>query len=260
MKRAFADLFQGLAKAWVWTALAMQDIRLRYRGSMLGPFWLTLNVCVMIASMGFLYAKLFRTEVETYLPFLTAGIVFWQMISTTISDCCSTFIAAQNIIQQVRMPFSIHVYRVICRNLIVLAHTIVVIPLVLIILQRPIGWQIVLVVPGALLLAINGVFLGLLLGMVSARFRDVPPIVQNFVQVLFFITPIFWAPEMLGRWAFVSQFNPLFAAIDIMRSPIVGPDYLPYSSWLVMLGVTVVLGVVALVLFSRFRARLPYWV
>src|SRR5690242_18557813 len=32
------DLVEGLRRYWMWTALAMQDIRLRYRGSVLGPF------------------------------------------------------------------------------------------------------------------------------------------------------------------------------------------------------------------------------
>ncbi len=260
LKRALDDLIAGLRKAWIWTTLAMQDIRLRYRGSMLGPFWLTLTIAIMIGSMGFLYAKLFHTAVATYLPFVTVGIVFWQTISATITDSCNCFTAAAAVIQQVRMPFSIHVYRVIYRNLIVLGHTVVIIPIVLVAFHTPVNWHIVLLVPALALLSVDALFLGLLLGMMSARYRDVPPIIQNLVQVLFFVTPVFWSPAQLGRWAAVSQFNPLFAAIDIVRSPIVGPEFVPYISWLIMLGLTVVLGSLALPVFARFRARIPYWV
>jgi len=258
--RALYDLTAGFGKVWVWSTLAWQDIKLRYRGSVLGPLWLTLTIVIMVGSMGFLYAKLFHMDVKTYLPFLTVGMVFWQMIQSTITDSCSCFVQSAAIVQQVRMPFSIHIYRMICRNLIVLAHTVVVIPIVLVIFHRPISWEIVLLLPALALLSLNALFLGIILGMISARYRDVPPIVQNLVQVLFFITPIFWAPEQLGRWAAVSQFNPLFAAVDILRSPIIGPHFVPYMSWLVMTGVTVAIGAVALPMFSRYRARIPYWV
>lgn len=258
--RAVYDLTSGFGKVWVWSTLAWQDIKQRYRGSVLGPLWLTLTIVIMVGSMGFLYAKLFHMDVKTYLPFLAVGMVFWQMIQSIITDSCTCFVQAAAIVQQVRMPFSIHVYRMICRNLIVLAHTVVVVPIVLIIFRTHIGWQIILLLPALALLSLNAVFLGIVLGMISARYRDVPPIVQNLVQVLFFVTPVFWTPEQLGRWAAVSQFNPLFAAIDILRSPIIGPHFVPYVSWLVMTGVTIVVGAVALPMFSRYRARIPYWV
>ena len=257
--KAFADLIEGFGKSWIWIALAMQDTRLRYRGSVLGPFWLTFTIVIAVGSMGFLYAKLFKTNVHEYLPYLAAGMVFWQLIASTITDCCNCFVAGQSIIQQVRMPFSVHVYRILFRNLIVLGHTVVIIPIVLLLFQIPINWHIVLLVPGLALLSLDALLLGLILGMVSARFRDVPPIVQNLVQMLFFVTPIFWSPDLLGAWAGIARLNPLFAAIDILRSPILGPEYTPYISWLVMSGVTVVLAALAIPFFARFRARIPYW-
>jgi ABC-type polysaccharide/polyol phosphate export permease len=260
LSRALTDLTEGLGKAWIWTALATQDIRMRYRGSMLGPFWLTLTIVIMVGSMGFLYAKLFKMDVQTYLPFLTVGMVFWQLISSTIGDSCNCLVAAISIVRQVRMPFSVHVYRMLYRNIIVLGHTIVIIPIVLVFFRKGVDWHILLLVPGLMLLAVDGLFLGLILGMVSARFRDVPPIVQNLVQVLFFVTPIFWAPAMLGKWETVASLNPLFAAVDILRSPILGPDYTPFHSYIVMLAFTVLLGAIALPMFSRYRARIPYWV
>jgi ABC-type polysaccharide/polyol phosphate export permease len=260
LSRALTDLVEGFDKTWIWSALAMQDIRMRYRGSTLGPFWLTLTITIMVGAMGFLYAKLFRMDVETYLPFLTVGMVFWQLISSTIGDSCNCLVSAISIVRQVRMPFSVHVYRMLYRNLIVLAHTIVIIPVVLILFGKGVDWHIVLLVPGLILLAVDGLFLGLILGMVSARYRDVPPIVQNLVQVLFFVTPIFWAPEMLGKWQGMASFNPLFAAVDILRAPILGPDYTPYHSYAVMLAFTALLGAIAIPMFSRYRARIPYWV
>ena len=93
---AVRDLLNGLRKSWFWFALASQDIKLRYRGSVLGPFWITLSTIIMIAGMGVLYAKLFNQSPETYLPFLSIGLVVWQFISGITTEGCHTFLAAES--------------------------------------------------------------------------------------------------------------------------------------------------------------------
>src|SRR5262249_30677097 len=85
-------------------------------------------------------------------------------------------------------------------------------PVVLMIFSVPVGWTVLFIVPALVILTINGIWVSMLLGMVSARYRDVPPIVMNFVQVIFFLTPIFWPPEALGIWMQALPLNPLFAA------------------------------------------------
>jgi homopolymeric O-antigen transport system permease protein len=123
--------------------------------------------------------------------------VIWTFVSTVINDGCQTFLSARNIITQVRMPYTIHACRTVCRNLIILSHNMVVVPLVLMIFSVPVGWTVVFILPALVILAINGIWISILLGMISARYRDVPPIVMNFVQVMFFLTPIFWPQKRL---------------------------------------------------------------
>src|SRR5262249_45284223 len=189
---AWADLVEGMTKSWMWWAMAMQDIKMRYRGSLLGPFWLTISMVIMIAAMGLIYARMFNMEISRYLPFLTVGLVIWGFVSTVITEGCQTFLSAQNVITQVRMPFSIHAWRNVYRNLIVLAPNMIIVTIVLVMFAVPITWHALMIVPAMLILVINGIWLSILLGMISARYRDFAPIVTSFVQVVFFITPIFW--------------------------------------------------------------------
>ncbi|HVA15187.1 MAG TPA: ABC transporter permease [Stellaceae bacterium] len=256
---AARDLVAGLGKSWLWTAMAMQDIRLRYRGSLLGPFWITLSTAVMVGVMGVIYPHLFHTDVRSYLPFLAIGIVVWQFIQTVIIDSCQVFLDAQGVILQAPLPFSIHVYRMVARNFIVLAHNLVIIPAVLVILRVPIGLSALQIVPALTLIAINGVWLGILFGMISARFRDIPPIVASVVQVLFFITPIFWSPEVLGKWERLFELNPIFAAIDVIRAPLLGKAPV-FLSWPVLAATTVIGSTLTFAFFARFRSRIAYWI
>ena len=256
---AWADLVEGMSRTWMWSAMAMQDIKMRYRGSLLGPFWLTISMVIMIAAMGLIYARMFNMEISSYLPFLTVGLVIWSFVSTVITEGCQTFLSAQNIITQVRMPFSVHAWRTVYRNLIVLAHNMVIVPLVLIIFAVPVSWHAVVILPAIVILMINGVWVSILLGMISARYRDFAPIVTSFVQVVFFVTPIFWPPEAVGVWMQALPLNPLFAAIDVVRAPLLGNAPLPYS-WTVLLIVTVVGCLGTFALFVKFRSRIAYWI
>ena len=157
-------------------------------------------------------------EITRYLPFLTVGLVIWNFVSTVIIEGCETFLSAQNVITQVRMPFWFTL-GIVYRNLIVLAHNMVIVPLVLIIFRVSVDWTVIVIVPALAVLTINGIWLSILLGMISARYRDVPLIVVSLVQVIFFITPIFWPPEALGIWMQALPLNPLFAAVDWCALP-----------------------------------------
>lgn len=239
--------------------MAFQDIKLRYRGSLFGPFWLTLSTMIMIGSMGVIYPHLFHTDIHTYLPFLAIGIVIWQFVQTMVTDGCQTFISAQEIILQAPMPFSVHVYRMVARNFIIFAHNFLIIPFVLVIFGEPTGLAAIEVIPALALIAVNGVWLGIFFGMSSARFRDVPPVTASAFQVLFFITPVFWAPEVLGKWETLFELNPIFAAIDVIRAPLLGKQPAELS-WLVLVVTTVVGSGLTFAFFARFRSRIAFWI
>ena len=256
---AWCDLAEGAARSWMWVALALQDIKLRYRGSILGPFWLTTSTLVMVVAMGAIYSTLFHMDAASYLPYLAIGLVIWQFISTVVTEGCDTFLRAESVIQQIPIPFSVHAYRAVCRNLLVLAHSFVIIPIAIVIFGPPISWRVVEAVAGLVMLAIDALWISVLLGMISARFRDVPPIVGNFLQVAFFLTPVFWPIEAVGGWKRLLALNPLFAAIDVIRAPLLGKAAVP-TSWAIVFVSTVVGCAVTFLLFARFRTRIAYWI
>ncbi len=252
------DLAEGLSKWRLWSLMGWQDIRQRYRRSILGPFWLTLSMGVLVGTMGVLYGVLFDLPIDDYLPFLALGFVSWRLISESITEGCTAFIDSEHLIKHVKLPFSTFVYRVLWRNLIIFAHNFVIYLVVALVFAIRPGTTALLVLPGLALIAANAVWIGLLLGMVCTRFRDVPQIVTSLLQIAFFLTPIIWTPELLsGRIAFVHG-NPFFHFVELVRAPLLGhaPTML---SWAVALGVAAGGWCVTLLFFRRFRSRIPYW-
>jgi ABC-type polysaccharide/polyol phosphate export permease len=256
---ATRDLLAGMSRSWIWTRLAYQDIKERYRGSVLGPFWVTLTNLILVAAMGSIYSELFNAEIETYVPYIMTGILIWQYISGLINEGCFTFTNAREVIQQVPMPFSVQGYRVVYRNLIVLAHNAVIVPFGLLLFHVPVNWHVIEVIPALVMLSLNGFWMCMLLGAVSTRFRDIPPIVGNVVQVLFFLTPIFWPIDSVQKLKHILVLNPFFAWIDVARAPLLGLEPEP-TSWPLLIGCTVLGSLLSFVFFVRFRERIAYWI
>jgi ABC-2 type transport system permease protein/lipopolysaccharide transport system permease protein len=255
---ALADLCAGLSRSWQWSAMAVQDIKLRYRGSVLGPFWVTLSTGIMVGAIGIIYARLFTVQTSHYLPFLAIGLLLWHFISTVITEGCQAFLSSRHIVHQVCMPLSVHAWRTVYRNLLVLLHCAVILPIVLIMSPPPLGWPVVTIIPALALMVINAFWITLLLGMVSARYRDVPPIAASAVRVVFFVTPVFWPSESLGDWEQLLPLNPFFAAIEVVRAPLLGREPLAYS-WLALVLVTLLGCACTFVVFARCRPRIAYW-
>jgi ABC-type polysaccharide/polyol phosphate export permease len=253
-----ADLIAGL-RAWrLWTMLGWNDIRQRYRRSVLGPFWITLSVSIFILVLSFIYSRIFKVELSTYMPFLALGYVLWGFISTTVIESCGTFIEGERIIKQIRLPYSMYVFRAVWRNFLVLLHTIgIYIPIALIFSVHP-GFGILLMIPGLILLYINLVWVSVVLSILCARYRDLVQIITTAVQIMLFATPIMWPIEALGPSRIIADVNPLYHILDVVRGPLLGhhPEAL---SWIVSAGLAVGGCIVSLLLLRRTVRRIVFW-
>ena len=252
------DLMAGVRRWRLWSRLGWHDIRKRYRRSILGPFWLTLSMAIMVGSLGLIYGTLFRLDLEGYLPFLAIGLATWTFVSSFLNEGCVSFIELEPLIKNVRIPMSVHILRVLWRNLIIFAHNIVIFAVVALVFQVWPGAAGPLSLAGLALLLVNASWIMLLLGMVCTRFRDVPPIVASVVQLLFFVTPVMWKPELLGDRRYLMALNPFHHLIEIIRAPLLG-QVPGWESWAV--AVLFALGGWAFTFacFARFRKRIAYW-
>ena len=253
------DIKEGLLSYHVWTILGWYDIRQRYRRSTIGPLWITLSLGITVAAMGILYGKLFHQDLHNYLPYLTSGMVIWSLVSMIVNDSTTVFANAAGIIKQIRLPLSLHILRMITRNLVIFAHNMLVFVVVGFLFHVHIGWPILLFPFALFLWIINALWVGLLLGALCARFRDVTQIIMSMVQILFFVTPVMWRTEALGNHAWLVQINPLSQYFDILRDPLLGQTS-PLISWEIALAGTILGWIVTLILFSKYRARVVYWV
>jgi ABC-type polysaccharide/polyol phosphate export permease len=256
---ARSDLRRGVTDWRMWMLLGMNDIRQRYQRSRVGQFWITLSMLVTIAALGGVYSYLFRMSIQEYLPPLTMSIVAWGLISSMVNESCYVFTGSESYVRQVPMPKSIFVHRMLVRNLVTFAHNVIIAPLLYLAFGLRPGWPILLVPIGLAIVIVNGFWIGLLVGTLCARFRDLPQIVTSLLQIAFFVTPVMWRPSQLPPEAsWVVDVNPLASLLAIIRDPLLGKVPEP-SAYLMGIALMVAGLGVTIPFFARFRARIVYW-
>lgn len=260
IRAAFSDVVDAVLKYRIALTFGWQDIAQRYRRSRIGAFWLTLNMAVFIGALGLIFGTLFQSEMREFLPYLCAGIIVWTFISTSIADGCVAFSSSDGIILQVQMPLFIHILRALWRNIIVFAHNLVIFPIVAVAMGHDIGINVILAIPGFILVCLNMVWVMLFLATICARFRDMTQVISNVLQVFFYATPIMWMvktlPDHVTR-TFIN-WNPFYHFIQLVRAPLLNQAP-SIDNWLTALVCLIIGGFLSLAFFGKYRWRIAYW-
>ena len=193
--RAFKDLADGLDRRQLWLHLGWQDIKQRYRRSVLGPIWITIATGTTAVAMGALYATLFRLELSEHLPYVTLGLIVWALISA--SDPRGSECSGQRRVDQDR---PLHRRRCTSTGWLTtddsVRHNLVThgdrdhLP-------KPWTWADLSVIPALVLIMLNSCGRGMVFGISARAYRDISPLLGSSVQLLFFMTPIIWNAR---RW------------------------------------------------------------
>ena len=261
VRQGLADINRGTRHWPIWWSLTLQQVRSAYRRTRLGPWWITAQMIVFVAGLSLLFGTLLHQELATFVPYVTAGFISFSWMTGMIQGGATCLIDNASAIRTVPGPMSNYALRNLAGNTIQFGHDAIVIIAVIVIFRVPLTWSVVFVPLAVLAICINGIAIGLWLGPVVARYRDVGQIVTSIVRVLFFFTPVFWVATDIThkQLTLLAGWNPLAYLLEFFRAPLLGQN----PSQLAMTGVTVItiinilLGVLT---FSRTRNRIAYWV
>lgn len=259
-KLGVRDVLVSLKEIRLPLFLAKADIRQRYRRSTLGPFWITISTAVMVACIGLIFGRLFKSPMSEFLPFLTLGLILWNFISASLVEATTVFPSAEAIIKQLPIPLFTHIVRMLARNCYIFFHNIVIYPILCLIVHKSIGWPSLLAIPGFLLLILNLSWMTLLLSIVCARYRDMSQIVISFLQVFFYITPIIWMPSLLPSRTSTMLLdpNPFYHLIEIVRAPLLSVQP-SFTNWCFSIFLAIAGWSFSLLIFNKYRTKISYW-
>lgn len=258
MKDVLKDLLGGFKLFYIWKNLAWFDVLQRYKRTKIGPFWGVITTGVIIVFTGPVYSKLFNQNLHEYFPYVAVSYFFWSFLSVLIQELSNSLISSSEYIKHVSWPYSVYFYRCIIRNLIVLSHNSIVILPVLFYFSTISFGGLGLFFFGLFIVIFMALGFGMLTSTLSLHYRDIPQLISNFLNMLFFITPVFWSAKMLGEHTWIASINPMFHVLEILRQPLLGNNASSISY-----AITIIMGlfffVFGLAIFKSNYKKIAFW-
>ena len=256
---AFQDLQSSIQRFDLAWSLASHDVVSRYRGSILGPFWITLSMAVMVLGIGLIYGNLFGMELDRFLSLVALGIVFFGAASSMITEGCQTYVLAAPMLSQTALPMFTFVWRTVLRNLIALSHHLVIVIVVLLYFGYWRHMNLLGGLVGVVFMVLNASWMSMLAALTSARYRDIPQVITSLMQFAIFITPVFWPADRLnGAKHVVLALNPFFHMLEAIRAPLMGTPTMPHTYGFLALMAVVGWGL-TFSLFAVTRRRIVHY-
>jgi ABC-type polysaccharide/polyol phosphate export permease len=206
-----------------WMALVRNDLRNRYRRSVLGLGWSLLQPIAMTAVLCTVFAGVFGVTLTEYAPYLLSGLTFWAFISTAAISGCASFAQGEPYIRQHRAPLAIYPLRT---TLGAGYHFLVGMGVVLVAVGFFSGFSnpvvLLSILPSLVLLFAFAWSLGVFTGTLNVLFHDTQHLLEIILQIFFYMTPIMYKPEILINrdMGWVVQYNPFAVLLELIRQPL----------------------------------------
>lgn len=258
---ARADVADGFSKHLLWRTLGVLDVRRRYRRTFLGPFWASGHILLYILCVGFVFATLLEAERAKYIPYLVTGFIPWVLVYNILNEAPGAFTSATSLRQQIAFPYSMFIFQMLLRNLFVHLHNFSLFGLMMIFYPVQLNWTLVLLIPGYILVFANLFWMSMLLATLAARYRDVQQLVSSVIQVLVFLTPIFYTADKLTQFQrdYLVAPNLLYHLVVVLRAPLTG-EVPPLSSYGILLGALVVGSIFTAWFFGKRKRHIVFWI
>lgn len=254
--RAAAIGWRGSVR--IAAVLAWSDMRHRYVRSVLGPFWMSIQLAIMVAVLGSVVGHFSNGNAIAGLPMLALSLTAWTFLNSVVLDATTALQSSASLIKDRALPPVIFLLQCVFRQALFALHNACV-PLILwlALMPRDLGGAVA-ALPGLALFVVCTLGLGLVLGAMATRFRDLRPIIESSLTLGFLASPIIWSAEMIDQHSTVMRLNPLTHLFAVWREPLSTGHVATASVAYVLAGLSV-LAVAGVVTVKRLR-KAAFWI
>jgi ABC-2 type transport system permease protein len=249
-------------------ALAVTEFKLRFFGSVLGYAWQVMRPLLLFGVLYVLFTQVIDVGNDTplYGVALLLGLVLYTFFSEATGAAVSCIVDRENLVRKIEFPRLAVPLSVVLTALFNLALNLGVVVVFLLASGGSVRWSWLEMIPLVALLAILASGSAMLLSALYVRARDIKPIWDVVLQVLFYATPIFYTIETVQdsapTWvAKALMLNPFAAILQQARHAVVDPEYVTAASaigpdWRLIIPLGIVFGVFVLG-YAVFRRAAP---
>lgn len=247
-----------------WKSLVINDLRIRYRRSVLGIGWSLLNPIVTTIVFCLVFSKLNgMTDWRRSAPYFLSGLCIWDFIKQCATQGCQTFYRNEPYIRQCPLPLMIYTLRTVLgvaiHSLIALA---VVLAAVLLYAEHPakqiaVLWAVLL---GTFMMLIFGWALSVVTSFLNVYFHDTNQLLEVVFHIFFFLTPIIYPVSHLEQknLTWLMDINPAAYFLQLIRTPLLDGTLPAIADVAMAIGATVVTVALAVTLIARLEKRLIF--
>lgn len=201
----------------IW-ALALKDLKIRYKRSVLGFMWALLNPALLMLVLTMVFSTIMRFPIPHYAIFLLSVLLPWTFFSQSLSYAVESIVTNGDLIKKVKVAKLVFPVAALVSNMINLLLSLIPLALLILIMRHPFYWTWLYLPVPLLALAIFTLGATFFFAAANVYYRDVAHILQVVLSAWFYFTPIIFPLDMLpARYRWLFKLNPLIYVINGFR-------------------------------------------
>jgi ABC-type polysaccharide/polyol phosphate export permease len=239
--------------------LVLADLRLRYRGSLLGYLWTMLNPLLTMLVLTLVFSTVMRFEVEDYAIMLLSGLLPWLAFNQGINGALFTFIQRGPLLRTVYFPKIILPLAAVMSAVVNFVLALPPLLILVVIFGRPVNWSLLTILPAILLLTLFTTACALLFSLLNTFFRDFGHMTEVLLQLWFYGSPIIYPLSMVPEeYSGYFMLNPICYFIKLFREPLYLGHMAALDTWLICAGASVLTLFCTFLAFRRFESEIIF--
>ncbi|MCX7884032.1 MAG: ABC transporter permease [Caloramator sp.] len=258
LKKYFNNVYKG---RYILINLVKQDLKNKYRNSILGFAWTFLTPLGLVLIIGSVYSIVFGQPMKEFIPFLFSGLIPWIYLSSCAEGGTTSLIIAQGYIKQTQTPIEIFPIRIALVSFVNLLFSIIAFFLVYIFIKpEKISLNMITLIPALLVMLIFGCMWATLVSVINVYIRDFAPLQSLLLQALFYITPIIYPPKILAskNYEWVYLLNPLYYLLEVIRRSILGEKILNNNIWAISIFIIIFSMLLSIYIIEKVGRKITF--
>ena len=236
------------------------DLKARYRGSFLGFLWTLLNPLLLMLVMWAVFSRFARIQESNYALFLLSGLMAWLFFSQSVERSLTTIISNRGLIQLIYLPKMVFPMSIVWSNLLNLLFFFISYLIIALFTSHGVPRTVLLLPLVLLMLFLLSSGAALLMCSLTVFFRDFTHLTPVLMRALFYLTPIFYRPDILGpKGMMLLRFNPVYYPVVLTREVLYYGRVPGAELWVIGFAAAVAIVIAAQAVFSLTEKRFVYY-
>lgn len=251
-------------REFIWM-LAVRDIKVRYRQTVIGVSWVVLQPLMMMFILTALFSLIGAKPSRSLVPYpliVLSGLVIWRLFSNILTQSSESVVSNQHLVTKIYCPRLVFPLGGALSSLVELGVCLGLLAVVMLWYGVVPGWKIFWLPLFVTMGILTGLSLGILFAALGTLYRDLRHVVPFLLQILYYVSPVMYETNAVvaPRWQVLYALNPLVGVIEGFRWSLLGTDAPRWSLMMVSMGAVAGLLWGAVSLFQRMERRFADWI